>query len=97
MEETELFKLFSKIKEISDGAYELVKALKNAKLAQSDLDAYRKEVEKYDNVPKSILDKQVNIKLEISNLRQIILENILAAALPNIVRKQFTKGGEAHQ
>lgn len=55
--------MLAKIKLISDGAYDLVKALENANVKQTTIDEFRKKVEPVDIVPKSILDKQV-IKLK---------------------------------
>lgn len=56
--------MLEKIKQISDSAYDLGKALDYANLKQADIDGFRKKVEALDIVPKNILDKQVFIKLQ---------------------------------
>lgn len=51
--------MLRKFKDISDRAYNLQRALEEAKLAQSDIDDLRSSVDKFEQVPKTILDKQV--------------------------------------
>ena len=55
--------MFAKIKQISDSAYNYKEALEQAKINQEDIECFRKNVELHDHVPKTILDKQVIIKL----------------------------------
>lgn len=51
--------MLAKLKQISESAYDLMKALINAKLDQSDLNNFRTHVRESEIVPKNILDKQV--------------------------------------
>lgn len=57
---TDRFEMLGKFKAISDRAYDYQKALKEANLSQEDIDDFRSSVAKLENVPKTILDKQVN-------------------------------------
>lgn len=61
--------MLAKIKQISDRAYNFKEALDQAKINQDDVDCFRKNVELQDQVPKSILDKQVIIKIFIYIVR----------------------------
>lgn len=54
--------MLGKFKAISDRAYNWQKALEEANLKQNDIDEFRSRVEELENVPKTILDKQVIIK-----------------------------------
>lgn len=51
--------MLRKFKDISNRAYNLPDALKEAKLEHKDIDDLRLGVEKFEHVPKTILDKQV--------------------------------------
>lgn len=51
--------MLAKLKQISESAYDLMKALVNAKLDESDLNNFRSHVNESKLVPKNILDKQV--------------------------------------
>lgn len=80
--------MLARFKEFAEKAYQLVKALKEANLTKSDIDNLREQVEKLENVPKSILDQQV-FELKISPKKCVTLERnpISVAAFLNCFRK----------
>lgn len=55
--------MIAKLKEISEGAYDLNTALAYTNTTQEDLNTFRQKAEAIDHVPNSILDRQVSENL----------------------------------
>lgn len=87
--------MLAKLKQMSESAYDLMKALVNAKLDQSDLNNFRSHVNESEIVPKNILDKQVFEMKVASEISLTEAKNVLVAAFSHSLWKRRYEGDEA--